>query len=286
MALGYALQMLGVSSKQPVKVDMLHILLSLLVLCYGVTNSHCSAVNESSQDLLSLLDFKQGITSDPRGALRNWTMSSHFCHWNGVTCTLTRPYRLQWLNLTGQSLSGQISSSLGNLTFLNYLDLSYNNFVGPLPLLGGLQHLQHMYLNNNNFSGVIPEALTNCSKLTALDVSSNILVGSISQKLGILSNLTYLNLKSNQLEGTIPHELGQLVKLESLLLGDNRLSGEIPHPIFNISSLQYLYLHMNFLGKELPPNIGEILPNLIELTLESNMFEGPIPASLGNALEK
>jgi hypothetical protein len=70
------LQMPSVSSKQPVKVDMLHILLSLLVLCYGVTNSHCSTVNESSQDFLSLLDFKQGITSDPRGALSNWTMSS------------------------------------------------------------------------------------------------------------------------------------------------------------------------------------------------------------------
>jgi len=40
---------------------------------------------------------------------------------------------------------------------------------------------------------------------------------------------------------------------------------------------------MNSLGKALPSNMGELLPNLTELTLESNTFEGPIPASLGNS---
>jgi len=139
----------------------------------------------------SLLHFKQGVTSDPFGVLSNWYMSSHFCRWNGVTCTSTRPYRVWGLNLPAQSLSGQISSSLdnltsleyldlsqnnfvgplpllGNLIFLEYLDLSQNNFVGPLPLLGRLQHLQYLILPDSNLSGIISDALTNCSNLIYL----------------------------------------------------------------------------------------------------------------------
>jgi len=112
-------------SEQPAKLAVPGlVLLPLLLLCYGVGNVHCSATHEN--DLKALLDFKQGITSDPSGALNNWIMSSNFCRWNGITCTGTgRPWRVLVLDLPGKSLSGQISSSLGNLTFLNYLDHSH-----------------------------------------------------------------------------------------------------------------------------------------------------------------
>ncbi|CAL5020917.1 unnamed protein product [Urochloa decumbens] len=301
--------MTSVLPKQPAKHDM-YIVLPLLLLLYGGANIHCSTVHESSQDLRPLLDFKQGITSDPYGALSNWTMSSHFCRWNGIICrSKRRPLRVLSLALTGKSLSGQISSSIGNLTFLKYLDLSYNNFFGPLlilgglqqlqdlylndnnffsgslPVLGGLQQLQYLFLNSNNLTGIIPDELTNCSNLNYLDTSSNSLVGSISPKFGLLSNLVFVSFASNHLEGSIPSELSQPRNLEYLILGGNRLSGEIPHSIFGLSSLKSLSLDYNMLDKaSLPPNIGELLPNLIQLTLENNSFEGPIPTSLGSIL--
>ena len=190
-------------------------------------------------------------------------------------CTWTRrQWRVLSLTLTGKGLSGQISSSLGNLTFLNYLDLSDNNFFGPLPLLSGLQQLQYLFLNNNNLSANIPDALTNCSNLIDLDISSNSLVGSISPKFGLLSNLVSVSLADNQLNGSIPSELGQLRNnLEYLILGGNRISGEIPASIFSLSSLTSLSLDNNMLDKaSLPPNIGELLPNLIQLTLQNNSF--------------
>jgi len=52
-----------------------------------------------------------------------------------------------------------------------------------LPLFGGLHQLQNLYLYSNNLSGNIPDALTNCSNLIDLDISSNSLVGSISLNL-------------------------------------------------------------------------------------------------------
>jgi len=97
--------------------------------------------------------------------------------------------------------SAPLLATLPSLIILS-LDLSDNNFFGPLALLGGLQQLQNLYLNSNNLSGIIPDALTNCSNLTALDISSNSLVGSISPKFGLLSNLVSVSLADNQLEGS------------------------------------------------------------------------------------
>lgn len=282
-------------------------LLAFILLCFVVGNVDCSTFRGNRADQFSLLHFKQGI-NDPYGALSTWKISTHFCRWKGVNCSSTRPWRVTALNLTSQSLSGQISSSLGNLSFLKTLDLSTNKFFGPLPLLGNLKQLETLYLNANNLLGIIPDELTNCSSLSELDLSANHLLGTIPQKLGSLSNLTILNLAGNNLTGTIPSTLGNITALEKiyldtnqfqgnipdklwqlpnmaiLSLGQNRLSGEIPLNLSN-PSLEALSLGYNMLGKELPQNISDMLPNIVVLFLDYNMFQGKIPASLGNALK-
>ncbi|RCV09303.1 hypothetical protein SETIT_2G016400v2 [Setaria italica] len=278
--------------------------LALLLLCYGVGNVHC--VHGNSKELQSLLDFKQGVTTDPNRALSSWNTSVHYCRWSGVICTPTQPWQVSGLNLTGKSLVGEITSSLVNLTLLSQLDLSSNSFSGQLPPLGGLQLLHTIYLNDNSLDGTIPDALTNCSNLVNLDLHNNKLSGVIPPKIGLLSNLDYLDLsrnnltgvipptfpnlthvsfcklKSNQLEGSIPDGLWQMSNMGQLSLGNNTLSGEIPQTI-NMSRLQILGLELNRLGKTLPSNFGNAVPSLIRLILDGNMFEGHIPVSLGNA---
>ena len=93
------------------------------------------------------------------------------------------------LNLIGESLVGQISSSLGNLTLLNTLDLGNNSFSGPIPLLNKLQNLNKLSLWGNLLEGVIPVGLTNCSNLVGLDLSENNLVGYIPSNIGFLTKL-------------------------------------------------------------------------------------------------
>ncbi|KAJ1280005.1 hypothetical protein BS78_04G199100 [Paspalum vaginatum] len=292
-------------SKQLVKLAMLLLALPLLLLCYGVDNVYCSTVHENSSDFRSLLDFKQGI-DDPKGALSNWNPDTHFCRWTGVICSSAPPYRVTGINLTGQSLGGQISSSLRNLTFLETLDLSNNNFHGPIPLLVKLQHLNKLVLGSNFLEGVIPDWLANCSHLAELDLAENNLTGNIPLKLSLLTKLeaivlfdNYLtgaippalgkiitlktvDLSENQLSGTIPDGVWQMPNIEQLILSENNLSGGIPQALSKLSSLTELSLTSNMIGNALPSNIGDALPNLQSLLLGDNNFNGSIPASLGN----
>ncbi|KAM3390011.1 hypothetical protein ACQJBY_011895 [Aegilops geniculata] len=289
-------------------LSMVILLAFLLLLFYGAGSIHCAPANHgNSTDMLALLDFK-GATSDPTGALRSWDRSVHYCNWTGVRCSQGNPGRVAALQLPGESLSGEITPSLGNLTFLKVLNLSSNGFSGQLtPLnLNHLHELIHLDLSSNSFKGIIPDSLMNCSNMKVMDLSINMLEGPIPTKIGSLYNLLGLGLSRNNLSGVIPQSISNATQLEELGLqenqlggsipdvfgrwpkmlelsvGENRLSGRIPPSIFNLTSLQTLGLYANKLQGELPLDIGDTLPEIIFFWLGENMLEGHIPASLGN----
>jgi len=293
-------------AKQPVKGNMIALLPLLLLLSYGAGNIHGSTAPDNSSDMLALLDFKHAI-NDPGQVLSSWTPSTPLCQWAGVNCSRTHTDRVVVLNLAGQSLTGTLSPSLGNLTLLRALNLSANHFSGHLPDLSHLRRLEVLNLSFNALQGVIPDTLMNCSDLKKLILSHNSLEGEIPFKIGILSKLSILalgynnltgvippslnntqlktiSLSNNQLTGSIPHELEHLSNLSVLYLGGNMLSGEFPAVLLNMPSLAKLDLGGNELRGTLPSDIGDRLPNLLELELFSNHFEGQIPISIGNAL--
>ncbi|GAU29649.1 hypothetical protein TSUD_53010 [Trifolium subterraneum] len=85
------------------------------------------------------------------------------------------------------------------------LDLSSNNFEGPIPEeLMNLIGLHALNLSQNAFSGKIPSSVSNLKHLESLDLSMNSLSGEIPTELASLSFLAVMNLSYNHLVGKIP----------------------------------------------------------------------------------
>ncbi|KAJ1274663.1 hypothetical protein BS78_05G078900 [Paspalum vaginatum] len=266
----------------------------------------CSFTGGNYTDRLSLLEFKKTI-SDPNEALVSWNDSTHYCSWEGILCSIKHPHRVTSLNLTNRQLVGQISPSLGNLTFLKVLILSANSFTGDIPRsLGRLHRLQILKLNDNTLQGGIP-TLANCSEIKELWLSKNQLAGQIPADLptslqkviltannltgaipASLANITMLKnftCMNNNIEGNIPDEFARLQGLQQLHFGKNKLSGRFPQLVLNLSNLVVFSVASNDLSGDVPPNLGGSLHNLKYLSIGGNFFNGHIPSSITNASE-
>ncbi|XP_062181743.1 putative receptor-like protein kinase At3g47110 [Phragmites australis] len=286
------------------KVTAIGQFLLLLMACSAIT---CSSGDGIETDRLSLLDFKTSISLDPQQALASWNDSIHLCSWEGIQCTTSNPRRVASIRLDRRGLVGQISPSLGNLTFLRNLSLATNRFTGEIPLsLGHLQHLQYLYLSNNTLQGRIP-SFANCSSLRVLwlqrnglvghfpaaaelpsglrqlQISVNNLAGTIPASLANITTLTVISCADNSFVGNIPDEFARLSNMQQLYVGANQLSGRFPQAVMNLSALTDLSLGLNQLSGEVPPDLGSALRNLLLLELTVNFFRGQIPPSLTNA---
>ncbi|KAJ1275254.1 hypothetical protein BS78_05G122200 [Paspalum vaginatum] len=85
--------------------------------------------NDTTTDREALLQFKASL-SQQSAPLVTWNTTSDFCHWPGVICSLRHRGRVSALNLSSAGLVGTISPSIGNMTFLKILDLSFNMLQG------------------------------------------------------------------------------------------------------------------------------------------------------------
>ncbi|XP_042509997.1 probable inactive receptor-like protein kinase At3g56050 [Macadamia integrifolia] len=163
----------------------------LLLMCLFNHNWElCLSLNEEG---LALLRFREGVVTDPFGALSNWNDDDGLndpCSWFGVECS---EGKVVVLNLKDLCLGGTLAPELGNLIHVKSIILRNNSFYGVVPKeFGELKELEMLDLGFNNFSGTIP-----------FDIGSNL-------SLGILL------LDNNSLEGISPeiHELNILSELQ------------------------------------------------------------------------
>ncbi|KAL6320656.1 hypothetical protein AAG906_008656 [Vitis piasezkii] len=147
------------------------------------------------------------------------------------------------LSLYDNQFKGQISESLGQLKYLEYLDLSRNQLInGTLPMsLGQLKYLEYLDVRLNSFHGPIPTSIGNLSSLRYLDLSENHLInGTLPMGLGQLKYLEYLNVDFNSFHGPIPTSIGNLSSLRHLLLYDNPINGTLPMSLGLLSNLEHV----------------------------------------------
>ncbi|TVU48984.1 hypothetical protein EJB05_00273 [Eragrostis curvula] len=244
-----------------------------------------------STDEQALLAFKASISSDPSGVLTAWmptngsmNTTNNVCQWSGVSClSRQHPGRVTALELMSSNLTGVISPSLANLSFLHTLNLTGNRLSGSLPFeLGMLRRLQVISLGENSLTGEIPASLTNCARLTHVELQLNGLHGEIPANFSSCRELRAFNVSVNSLSGGIPPSFGSLSNLEFLGLHRSNLTGGIPLSFGNLSSLLAFDASENY---NLGGNIPDVLGRLTKLNFFRLAFaglRGTIPASLFN----
>ena len=238
------------------------------------------SAGESNPDHEALTALYNSTGGANWGNRSNWLTDVPLDQWDGVT--VDDNGRVIELGLSENQLSGPIPAEIGNLTYLETLNLRLNQLSGRIPVeLGNLANLVELNLRTNQLNGPIPAELGNLGNLVGLWLYENELSGLIPVELGNLANLESLGLYDNRLSGPIPRELGNLANLQYLWLHDNQLSGLIPPELGNLANLERLSLSGNLLNGQIPTDLGS-LGNLTGLWLSENELSGPVPVEFGN----
>ena len=110
----------------------------------GFTESNGGCVNANDMSILQELADSNGFVDPHDLSIIKWNK-------NG---------RLTMLWLYDDSLISKIPENIGNLTYLDTLNLSFNYMKGEIPQsIGNLDNLDFLYLYSNQFSGIIPDSI-------------------------------------------------------------------------------------------------------------------------------
>ncbi|CAO2176075.1 unnamed protein product [Urochloa humidicola] len=212
-------------------------------------------------------------------------------------------------------LLGSTNQSLPylNLTKLDKLDLSWNNFNHEIAScwFWKARSLKYLNLGYNRLFGQFHEALEKMTSLQVLDLSSNFNHGLVMEGnfknlcsleiLDLTGNgmnvditvllmdrlpqcawnvLEELHLQSNNLTGTLPDSIERFTSMTVLDLSNNNLAGIIPAELSNWTSLVTLDLSNNNLAGIIPPELSNCT-SLITLDLSNNQLSGLVPTGIG-----
>ncbi|TYJ46824.1 hypothetical protein E1A91_A02G144700v1 [Gossypium mustelinum] len=220
---------------------------------------------------------------------------------------------LRYLNLSKAGFSGLIPASLGNISSLQFLDVS-TEFASlssdSLQWVAGLVSLKHLamnevdlsmidsgflgimnrlsFLNELHLSGcqlsgsILSLNSVNVTSLSVLDLSFNSFGPGFPVWLVNISSLTYVDLSNNDLSRRIPLDLGEVPNLQYLNLAGNSNLSVSYYQLLRRSwkKIQVLNLASNKAHGKLPTSIGN-MTSLTTFDLSKNEVKGGIPSSIG-----
>lgn len=178
-----------------------------------------------------------------------WGVDTDYCNWNRVTCN--EEGHVTFLNLQHLPLGSPLPESIGNLIYLNRLDI----------------HLCELE--------VIPSSIQDLPNLTELTIRGNLL-DEVPSFIFDMTQLKWLDISRLNLTD-IPAEISKLHNLENLNISDNKLVVVIPE-LFSLSKLQILDMSINEI--EIVPDLFDQLPELNSLRINKNKLSN-FPPSFG-----
>uniref|UniRef100_A0A7N0TQ86 Leucine-rich repeat-containing N-terminal plant-type domain-containing protein n=1 Tax=Kalanchoe fedtschenkoi TaxID=63787 RepID=A0A7N0TQ86_KALFE len=275
-----------------IELRCVHItLLSLLTffsICGGSTeldwNPPMTQVGCFELERQALMRIKAAFT-DPHGKLSSWTGQDCCSRWAGVACSNITGH-VEMLDLGSAHLTGDLSSSLTDLKYLTYLDLSYNDFQNKtIPeFIGSMERLTHLDMPCSLFGGVIPPQLGNLRNLVELrlfyrgcpsvyNISELSWVSSLSSLEQLEIRSVNLSLASQQWLQSV----NMLPNLKSLVITRCELA-YLPQtlPFVNLTSLTYLDLSYNKFNSLIPTWLSNA-SSLVDIQIINSGLIGRIP---------
>ncbi|MEM7551345.1 MAG: hypothetical protein AAF363_16815, partial [Bacteroidota bacterium] len=175
-----------------------------------------------------------------------------------IPLTIGELENLEILELSGLGIS-EIPNEIGSLPNLKTLRINglNSNITGELPLsLGNLSSLENLSLtyfyDALEFDGSFPSWLRNLINLQRLDFYATNITGEIPVWIDELSELVDIQLSRSNIQGDLPSSIGNLNKLKNLYLADNSITGTIPSSLASIPSLSFFYASNNNLSGSVP----------------------------------
>lgn len=197
-------------------------------------------------------------------------------------CWMSRLHRLEVLVLRSNRFFGHVASLDEEKTTcafpsLRIVDLSSNNFSGPLPQDQWFKKLKSMILRDSNTSVIIDHEMAGLAQTYMFSIEITY-KGHDTTVAKILRTLVFIDLSNNAFHGDIPNAIGELVLLQGLNLSHNFLTGTIPSQVGLLNQLEALDLSSNELSGVIPRELAS-LDFLTMLNMSYNKLEGEIPES-------
>lgn len=219
------------------------------------------------------------------------TLSLQNNHFSGILPSFANLSFLQQIYLDFNNFSSIPSGAFSGLSSLQTLSLSFNFDLSPWPFpseLSDSASLVSIYASNANIEGEIPDFFDNFPGLQDLRLSYNGLNGSLPRSFnGSAIQKLWLNNQKSGLFGTIDVVSG-MTALTQVWLHANKFTGVIPD-LSACTEIFDLQLRDNQFSGIVSPSIVS-LPKLLNVTLQNNRLQGPMPdfpktvlnVSLGN----